>query len=202
MTFKIKLIALLLLTISFVSCNSSSDTTKESQEKTHEQIIEDDIVVFMEDYMSEGNWEGVIDMMYPKLFTISPKEQIVAQMKQMEEMGIKITGENTEVVDISEVMNYQGEQFCEVGYVSDLTIKISGEALQMISLLEPQFKEVYGANNVTFDKENNQFLVEAHKSMIAVAPENTNDWSYFEFNTNEPKILELLLPEEVRKNFL
>jgi hypothetical protein len=194
----VKDITLILVATLLIYCNTPSS----NQDTSHISIIEKDVVVFMEDLMSAGDWDGMTDMMYPKIFTLSSKEQVKAQMKQMEDMGINITGTNTKVAKISDIIRYGKEKFCEVSYKSDLKIKISGQATEMITLLEGQFKQVYGSDNVVLDEENSQFLVDANKSMIAVASIDKNDWAYFEFNTNEPKILELLLPDDVQNYFL
>lgn len=196
-------------TISFVfatfflllaSCSQPKSDNKVS--KGDEEVIKKDIVQFMETYMNKGEWEGVINMMYPKLFTIAPKEQIIAQMEQMELSGVSITAKNTKVVKISDVVVYEDEQFCLIDYKSDIKITIAEQATNNIPMFKAQFEQAYGRSNVTFDEKNNVFNIKGNKTMVGVAPINTNDWGYFEFNKNQPQILDALLPKEVLNGFL
>lgn len=187
------------LLVAFLFILASCSVSSEKEPATHEAIIKKDVVEFMEGHMNKGNWEGVINMMYPKLFDISPKAQLIAQMQQMELMGINITAKNTKVVGLSELIKEGEEQFCRIDYTSDLTIKIATEAESMIPMFKAQFDKAYGAKNVLYDEKNSLFRVKSAKSMIGVAPINTDDWTYFEFNKNQQQLLELLLPKKVRK---
>jgi len=108
---------------------------------------------------NEGDWDGVIKMIYPKLFDFMTKEQMIASFNQLEEMGIDMKTDFNKVEKISEVINFEDSKYCRVYYNGKLNIKIKGQMLESIDLLEQNFNEAYGEKNVTYDKKINSLIL-------------------------------------------
>lgn len=149
------------------------------------------------DAFNNGDWDAVLDMIYPKLFDIISKEQMRLVFLQMEEMEMEMQTDFNKVERISEVINYESLKFCRVYYNGGLSIKIRGLMLENKELLKQSFIDTYGRENVEYDDEDNKFEIEARKSMIAISKIDSNQWSYIEYNEQQDEVLKLLIPDKV-----
>jgi hypothetical protein len=149
------------------------------------------------DTFNKGDWDGVINMMYPKLFDIITKEQMIQTFNQMEEMGMEMKTDFDKIEKISKVINYENSKFCRVYYNGGLTIKISGVMLENKEQLKQSFIGTYGLDNVKYDDTNNKFDINAKKSMIAISNIDSNKWTYIEYNDQQDEVLKQLIPEKV-----
>ena len=189
------------------SCGNQEQGNKSNQnneELAGYSIVNNDLkVVFTTDISSyfdavnKGNWDAVINMIYPKLFDLITKEQMIKSFNQLDEMGMDLKTDFNKIEKISEVINYENSKFCRVYYNARFTIKISGVMIENKDQLGQSFIAYYGAENIKYDDTNSKFEIKAKKSMIAVSKTNSNEWSYIEYNEPEEEILKQLIPEKV-----
>ena len=151
---------------------------------------------------NQEDWEGVIDMVYPKLFDLISKDQMIQLFIQIKEMGMDMKLELKQVDKISEIINYENSRFCRVYYNGMLTIGISGAMLENKDQLKESFIAAYGLENVKYDSINEQFDVNAKKSMMAIASIDSNNWTYMEYNEQQEEMLYQLIPKEVLDQLL
>ena len=147
-----------------------------------------------------ADWEGVVDMLYPKLFTLSPREAMINTFKNMEGEGMKIRIHDTAISSISDINTYEEEQYAFVKYSMIMDMQLTGEAFQeesIIGMLKNQFEGTYGAENVRFEQESNTFVINADNTMIALAPKNSTDWKFLEYKVEMEPMLTQILGEGV-----
>lgn len=151
----------------------------------------------------DKNWEGVLDLTYPKLFDLAPKEQMLALFQQMEDSGMKFNFENMKVDSISGIFGAENQKFAKVGYTANMTISFEGEMYgdDVMPFLKSSFETTYGAENVSYDKDHKTFKILAVKSLYAITEPGAENWFFLENNPEQEVILNLLIPEAVRNHF-
>lgn len=148
------------------------------------------------------DWNAVVDMVYPKLFNLVKKEDMVQLFADMEGNGMSFRMEDFKVNSISPTVAHEGERFALVDYNASMNIRFTSEAYQdssMVSTLRSSFEATYGADNVRYQKEDNSFDILAEKTMFAIAPEGSTEWSFMENNPGQEGMLGALIPKAVRE---
>lgn len=148
------------------------------------------------------DWNKVVDMVYPKLFTLVKKEDMVRLFADMEGNGMVFQMKDFKVNSISEALAHEGERFALVDYSAGMNIRFTSAAYQdssMVNVLQASFAATYGEENVRYQKEDNSFDIQAEKTMFAIAPEGSADWAFMENNPGQEGLLGTLIPEVVRE---
>ena len=190
MKFKLSafLIALLLLT----ACS-----VKESLQER----FKTDIDSFTGAY-NNADWEKVTSMMYPKLFTVTSKEELINTLKSLDSSGMKTQIKVNSIDSVSPEEISGEEKFVLINYSTSLQIELMGGLLDKKELLKAGFESQFGAGKVKFDEAKNIFTIAAKQKMIAVTPKDKNDWKYIEHDTTQGDyITRMILPEEIIKKF-
>ena len=190
-----------------ISCGTKGQDNKTAQNKNETAVytkgnneLKAEFTTDISNYLdafNKGDWDGVINMIYPKLFDLLTKEQMIQTFNQLEEMGMEMKTDFNKIEKISEVINYENSKFCRVYYNGGLTIKISGAMLENKGQLGQSFIAAYGMENVKYDDTNNKFDINAKKSMIAISKIDSNEWKYIEYNDQQEEMLKQLIPEKV-----
>ncbi len=152
-------------------------------------------------YTASEQYEKLLDLTYPKLFTIIPKEKMVEILQRMTKgegftITIAPTPPNFKFGDIKKI---------EDGYYSvighDLSMKMKFDEPvtdEELELLLPTFKENLKTDNVTFDKTDNSFSILKKSQAVAILDKSTNGkWTFV--NNSDGPIKTRLFSEKVIK---
>ncbi len=141
----------------------------------------------------QSDWETVADMLYPKLFTIASREDIIASFQELNSDDIKVTIRDGAIKDIGEPAYYEDEQYAFVDYTMSMDMQFSDASLNDIMMA--QFESMYGADNVRLDKATNTFLIQAANTMIAFSPKGGNEWTFLEYKPDMEAMFNQILGE-------
>ncbi|MFZ1677934.1 MAG: hypothetical protein WBP41_03195 [Saprospiraceae bacterium] len=148
---------------------------------------------------NQKKWDQAFDLMYPKLFTQVPKQDLVDLMTSMEQDGLSFTRSNIKFKASAEPVVEGNETFVKVDYTGDLTVKITEgsiyDAPKAISGMTEQFQTSYGKENVKWDETGKQYTILVTISMIAI--QNNNQWYLIEINKDQMGLMESLFPAPV-----
>jgi hypothetical protein len=192
-----KIIFILVISILLMSQSSAVKT-----EPVTEEIIaafESDLAVFFES-SETGDWDTYLDLTYPGLFEIAPKEALVAQFEQIEAMGISLTIGNMEIQDTSDMAAYGNEWFVKIDYSADMEIKLSKELESMYELFCSQFEQQYSGGEIEKTPPNKLLIKNADASMLAVSSDR-KIWKYLEISEEGEQIMSVIIPEPVYDYF-
>lgn len=164
--------------------------------KSLQNTFKVDIVNYLKAF-NEKDWDGVIEKIYPKLFDLVNKEQMIDTFKSFETMGLYMTVQFTNIDNITPIVYFENLEYCRVYYNGIAKLKINSASLKNKNQLYKNLVSTYGTNNIKFDKENNTFILNITKSMIAISEKGTNSWKYIEYNEQNNKVFLKLIPEEV-----
>lgn len=141
----------------------------------------------------ESDWETVADMLYPKLFTIAPREDIIASFQELNSDEIKVTIRDGAIKDIGELAYFEDEQYAFIDYTMSMDMQFSDASLNEI--MKSQFESMYGAGNVQLDQNTNTFLIQAANTMIAFSPKGGNEWTFLEYKPDMEAMFTQILGE-------
>ncbi|PKQ65663.1 hypothetical protein BZG02_01265 [Labilibaculum filiforme] len=144
-------------------------------------------------------WSTVTQMMYPPMFKMMSKDNMLMVLEQMDNLGVQMTTDFRSVDNISKVVDYGNEKFCKIKYYGIIEVKLTGLMSQGSSLMQPQFEQEFGKENVKYNETSNSFTIQAHRSMVAVADKKTDNWKYIDVNSPQAKGLKRLIPEKVQE---
>lgn len=211
-----KWIAFYCLTICFIclmsACGSRKSIPQQSVTKQQEVSAKTDsndyktvIPKLLTGYfeaINEQKWDAMMDMIYPKLFDIVPRELMMQTFTDALGTGMNMKTDSFMIKNISDLVIHEEEQFAVVYYTGNLILNIL-EGSEMdnetaLAMLEQTYGTIYGKENITYNKEQKTFTIQSSKSMFAIAAVDTQDWKFIENNEDQPALLEQLLPKVAR----
>jgi hypothetical protein len=187
---KFRIFALLTLLITLTYCSKSN--------KPEDRFLSD-----LENYSqayNNRNWEKVADMIYPKLFTFTTREEMIKTMSKLDSVGLKMNFNVKSIEKISEIIPSGNEKFCRIDYKSLMLITVEPIQLPNLDLYKESFEKTFGKENIKYDDNKKLFTINAHQTMIAVSDKKSDTWKYVEFNSGQADYMTTqLIPEDVLK---
>lgn len=173
----------------------------QAQSNDHRAIISDSLEVYLQANYDK-DYEKIMDMIYPKLFDIVTRENMIAMFEGMSSEGIDFEISNGIIDRISNLVVHEGERFATVDYRMDMMMRFTGieykeEATQ--NMILASFEGQYGPENV--ERKDGAFYIKTDKTMVAIAPEDSESWKFIEKNDQQPALLGMLIPAEVLEAF-
>ncbi len=148
---------------------------------------------------NQQKWDQAFDLMYPKLFTQVPKQDLVDLMTSMEQDGLSFTRSNIKFKSSSEPIVEGNETFVKVDYTGNLSVKINEgsiyDAPKPISGMTEQFQTSYGKENVKWDGDGKTYTINVTISMIAI--QSNSQWYLIEINKDQMGLMESLFPAPI-----
>ena len=155
----------------------------------------------MYDYTVNAEYDKLLDITYPKIFTLIPKERMLQAFESMvdnEQATIKILNEAPNF-KYGEITKIEDGYYCIIGHdlAMEMTFKetIPEDQSEMIVNL---MKERLDTDKVTFNSEKNSITIRKKAQVIAIANKlSDNKWTYINNDKNSPYV-NMLLDENVR----
>ena len=154
------------------------------------------------DFMIRSEWDSLMDMIYPKLFSLAPRELMIETFKQISSQEMKITFDLPEIQSISAPVDYEEEVFSKVDYLVLMNMQMLFEDLQapeFIEFLQTSFQQKYGPDNVKYDPSSFTFALKIDSEMFAIAPTGTTDWKFIENKDDQVDLINQLIPQNIRE---
>ena len=173
-----------------------------AQSETRKAAISEKLDMFFA-ATQEKDWDKVLDLTYPKLFNLYPREQMLGVFQNMEAEGMTIEMGNMEIKNIYGAEDFEGETFSAVDYAMQMKMILSGESFndQALDFMKTSFETTYGEDQVTLDRENKTFTLQAEKTLFAIADDGTDNWHFIEKNDEQMMILEQIIDAQVLAKF-
>jgi hypothetical protein len=147
---------------------------------------------------NSGEYEEAVDYMPEVMFRHFPKEQLIAEFKLMNRMGMEFEILSYEVVEISDPVLHEGDYYCrvlanvETKMLFDDTMPMSKEVLkEAYDSTEYQIKEI----------SDNYFIVESQDENYAIVQEDSDRWGYVRFDSELKEYVANIIPVQVRTRF-
>lgn len=151
----------------------------------------------------EKDWDKVLDLTYPKLFKLVPREQMLGLFENMAAEGMTFEMSEMKINNIYGAEDFEAETFTAVDYAMQLKIILDGESFndQALDFMKTSFETTYGAEQVATDRENKTFTIQAEKTLFAIADKGTDNWHFIEKNAEQMMVLEQIIDQQVLEKF-
>jgi hypothetical protein len=144
-------------------------------------------------------WNRLSEMMYPPIFKLMSKEDMLQVLGQMDKIGVSMSTNFKSIDKISKVVENGNEKYCKIVYYGVINVTLSGPMAQGSSLLQSQFEQEFGKENVNYQENSNSFTIQAHRSMLAVADKKSDNWKYIDIDSPQAKGLKQLIPAKIQQ---
>ncbi len=151
-------------------------------------------------HMNNKDFEIAMDFIIPELFSLMTKEQMIKTFEDAFAGGLDFKISNYNGISISEVVKFEGKDYCKVQSSSDIYIQISGDYLSNIETIKKNFNSSFGkrSDSFVYDESDNTFYGKGFiENRIAVCVSETNDWKFIAIDDLNETILAMIIPEQV-----
>lgn len=147
------------------------------------------------------DFEKVMDYTYPRLFTIVPKEKLIAAMKNsFESEDFKIELDSVKILKIYPIFKIKDTSYVKISHSMLMKMKYTEpyDSTQkeqrefMVSLMSQKF----GEGRVRFDVIANSLNILMTPEMVGVK-EGSSKWNFANLNEDNPQMLKMLFSQEV-----
>ena len=189
-----RIVFVLLSVFTFFSCGKKITATP-SKINTYEEEIKSKLNLYMEK-MITGDYEAMMDITYPKLFEIAPREDLIAMLSSaFDGDEMKITFDNHKILKVHDnIVKTENRLHTLVDYTLDMSMIINKDMAEVETLMLSEFEKQHGKENVTYDKNKNTFLIKVKNQMIAV--KENNEWYFLENRKEQKTILKIIFDDE------
>ena len=162
------------------------------------------------DYMTNQNFDGVLDYMYPKVFDFAPRAQMKAGMEQMfGSPGMKIEFIANDVTSVSEEKILEGVTYAVVFYNSKMKMtflsekdKPAEDQKAFLDFMKATMDTQFGENNVTADQATMSLVINMDANMFAIKDPQYEGWKFIGNDDAMKQLVDSIIPEAVRTELL
>ena len=148
------------------------------------------------------DWNRVMEMINPKIFSFSPKELMIQLYTQMEsDAGMEMNFTEMEILDIKKGLDWSDTTYVPVDYKMTLLIHLNPSRYQDQEVLNSMltgFELAYSGQEIAFDREQLSFTIKVKNTLIASSKLDSDQWYFGEYKPTDP-ITKLIFPEEILK---
>lgn len=146
----------------------------------------------------DKNLEKILDFTYPKLFEIATREQLTQAMRDaFETEEFSTTLDSVKLKTIFPVFIIKDGEYAKIKHtmLMRMKFKMSLDSYNSNSMV-PIMEETFGKGNVRLDKEQNSIVIFINSVMVAVKDEFSPEWSFVNYNEEDP-MSDLIFSKEV-----
>ncbi len=177
--------------------------------QSQKEIITKEAQTYYE-YMTNQNFDGVLDYMYPKVFEMAPREQMKMGMQQMfNSPDMKIEFLNNDVTDVSDEKVVDGVTYAAVYYNSKMRMTFVSELEKpdedkktFINFMKSTMATQFGEENVESDAETMSLVINMDATMFAIKDPKFEGWKFLGNDDAMQMMVNSIIPESVRTELL
>lgn len=192
-----KLLPLLGLFV-LIACNSSK---KKEKETAGGPSLEKRLAEYMQ-LTEDMDLEKLMDYIYPRLFKIAPKEQMIEAMRAgFNNDELKMSLDSLKVDKIYPIFTSGKGQYAKVTYSMVMIMDfLDKEGIEdQMELIMESMGEKYGRDNIRIDDKTGNLRVKQTSHLVAAKDEYAKDWSFVSLRDDDPMINQLLDKEVLEK---
>lgn len=146
----------------------------------------------------EMDTEKILDLSYPKLFDIVPRETMAEAITGMySNEAMTITLDSLQTKTIFPIFKSGEGQYAKISYSMIMRMKFtetidSAEVAEML----PEMEADFGKGNIRFDAASNTVIVKNHSELVAIKDQFAKEWCFVNYEA-ESELTPLLFSNEV-----
>lgn len=164
--------------------------------QNHPQQIKKTLKAYFE-LLEKGDMKKSLDYLYPRFFEVVPRAQIEKSMNGDRAKSIRV--QSSQLLNLSDIITVNKSNYALATYKFKLLVKKAGADETALQNFASFFQQVYGKDNVSIDKANQQLVIQAKGEMFVINDPAYTGWKVLEKKKDSNMLLEKLLPQEVLK---
>ena len=189
------------LIIALISLNLSAQSLSDKDEKDIRVRIDEYFV-----YIMDNDYPNMMEYAYPKIFTLTTKEQMIAVFDGLESMGIGLNVDDIRLNGVEGLIDKDDKRFAIADYSVEIRVELLSETMQspeVIESLKSSFTVSYNAKNMNYDEETHMLSFNGRKYLLAVKDPDydADNWYLLEYDASNPMAAEMLLDSDVLEKF-
>lgn len=162
------------------------------------------------DYMTNQNFDGVLDYMYPAVFEMASKEQMKAAMEQMfNSKDMKIEFLSNAVTKVTDKKEVKGITYAAVFYNSKMKMTFVSEQenpeedkKSFLEFMKATMETQFGEGNVTSEAKDMSLVINMDANMFAIEDPQYEGWKFIGNDDSMKQLINSIIPESVRTELL
>ncbi|MDR0510119.1 MAG: hypothetical protein LBH06_03395 [Rikenellaceae bacterium] len=184
--------ARLLLAFLTVTAAVSAQNATVQAEPEYKRVIAREFAEFQR-LIAEQQFERAMDYIPDELFAVVPRDTLIMAMKQMfDDPDVEIKLDSVKLVSIGDAQLVEGKYLVRFTYSYRMSIRLEADG-ETVAMLKSIYNNMFGEDNVTYDKRSGSFELAPVRSAIAYSTDGTADaTTRWKFLNNEKEQLEAL----------
>lgn len=152
----------------------------------------------------QKDFDGLMDYIYPKLFDIVSRADLVKTFEQLDSEDMRFDFEEMDIAAVSPVFVYEDKQYALVGYSGIMSVWMLSAEMQeeeTLAIMWTSFDSMYDSVESVKKDGIPGFRVVMNKEMYAIADKGKSNWTFAENNLDQPVLMDMLFPREVQAHF-
>jgi hypothetical protein len=174
---------------------------QEVKSQSHSNSIQSELDKYFQ-ATQKKDWNRVMEMINPKIFSFAPRELMVQLYSQMEsDAGMEMNFTEMEILDIKKGIDWSDTTYVPVDYKMTLLIHLNPSRYQdpeVLKSMSAGFELAYAGQDISFDRERMSFTIKVKNTLIASSKLDSGQWYFGEYKPSDP-ITKLIFPTEILK---
>lgn len=161
-------------------------------------------------YLTNQNFDGILDYMYPKVFEMAPREQMKAGMQQMfNSKDMQIDFLSNEVNRVTDTVMVNDIIYAAIFYNSKMKMTFTSEMDKpeddqkgFLDFMKTTMDTQFGAENVTSNFEDMSLTINMDANMFAIKDPQYRNWKFMGNDDAMKQMVDAIIPETVRTKLL
>ena len=196
----------LLFVFSILALSACGSSKKKVETADNGSSMEQRLTEFMK-LNEEMNLEKIMDYVYPKLFTIVARKDLVQAMKEgfnTEEVKVKI--DSMKVDKVYPAFEMDNASYAKITY-SLVMLMDFNQSKDSTAEVDPEQNEFmrktmateYGDENVSVDEATGVIKIKASSIMVAVKEQSDKEWYFVNLKADDPMMTKIFSKEVIEK---
>ena len=177
------------------------DAKKKTEPSSPDTSLEKRLTEYMQ-LTQDMDLEKLMDYIYPKLFEIAPKEQMIEAMKEgFKNDELKISLDSLKVDKFYPVFESGKGQYAKVTYSMVMVMEFldKEELAEKMETIMEGAGEKYGRENLHFDEKTGSLRIKENNALVAAKDKYAKEWSFVSLKEDDPMINQLLSKDVLEK---
>lgn len=171
-----------------------------SQEKNKNyETVKDGFEEYLE-FISNSNWDGIGEKIYPEVFSIVSKSDLIEAFKGIQSQGFWMRFGPIEKFDLIELNNdipnkvsevFFGQYESAVYILLDKDLEYTADDINRLKAVLPLNPKY---SNMVFNSEKKEFSLKTSSQLIAI---KTEKWYYLEIEPSQLSTIEIILSKKI-----
>ena len=193
-----------ILTLS--ACGSSKKKADPSSSSGDSSSMEQRVAAFMK-LNEEMKFEEIMEYIYPKVFTIEPKEELLKAMKEgFDSDEVKIDIDSMKVDKIHPVFEMDNASYAKIDFSMQMQMDFTNSQdsaasadTEQSEFMRKTMAAQYGEENVSVDEATGNLIIRVSSIMVAVKEKSDKDWYFVNLKADDPMMTKIFSKEVIDK---